>query len=88
MSKTTLKYIDIDLDIEYEFLEGDRATYSDPGSEPEAYIESIKVGGIDITILLDDGHLEVIAERVALAHEEEAEDVRGEQFMNAWKGLA
>ena len=34
MSNTTLTYIDIELDIEYEFVEGSPADATDQGTDP------------------------------------------------------
>ncbi len=86
MNDTTLTYLDIELAIEYEYLPGYSQSSIDPGEEPIACIDSISIGGVDITILVGDDHRRTIAQRVAHAHDDEAEDVRGEQFMNDWKG--
>ena len=72
MSQTALSYMDIDLTIDYDFEPGEPATYDEPGCADEAIINSICVGDVDITHLIEAGHMECIAQRVAGAHDEDS----------------
>lgn len=72
MPSTVMSYMDVDLTIDYDFEPGEPATYDEPGCADEAIINSICVGDVDITHLIEAGHMECIARRVADAHDEDA----------------
>lgn len=71
MPTTSISYMDVDLTVDYDFEPGEPATYDEPGCADEAIINSICVGDVDITHLIEFGHLECIARRVADAHDED-----------------
>ncbi len=71
MSQTSISYMDVDLDIDYDFEPEEPATRDEPGCAAEAIINSICVGDVDITHLIESGHMECIARRVADAHDED-----------------
>lgn len=85
MSQTFLSYMDVDLTIDYDFEPGEPATYDEPGYADEAIINSICVGDVDITHLIEAGHLACIAQRVADAHDEDKANEQADRLIKQMK---
>jgi hypothetical protein len=85
MSQTSLSYMDVDLTIDYDFEPEEPATRDEPGCAAEATINSICVGEVDITHLIESGHKECIARRVADAHDEDSASEHADYLIKQMK---
>jgi hypothetical protein len=85
MSQTTITYIDVELEVDYDYEPEEPATRDEPGCAHEAIINAVTVGGVNITDIIGADHLSRIADRVADAHLMMQTDDRGEYEYQQWK---
>lgn len=88
MSRTTLTYKGVDLDVVYDYERGFAGDRIDPPYAATASIESITHKGDDLMDLLTGKQIDDIAERVCDAHEESCEAERQDYWDNLRKDRA
>lgn len=88
MSRATLTYKGVDLDVVYEYERGFAGDRTDPPYPACACVESIAHKGDDLMDLLTGAQIEDIAQRACDAHEERREADRQDHYDNLRKDRA
>lgn len=68
---TTVVIDSVPLDVEYTYIPGEPATWSDPGYGDELEIEEISLAGHDISTLLSPHTAKLVYDRLSAQHYEQ-----------------